>query len=318
MTRDQLVAGADPVSAAWIDLCDPSPAECAQIEADYGITLPSADALREIETSSRLRAVGDTLVMTAPLLTRDPAFPATEERWMIVPTGFILTPRVLVTIHYAPLAPLTSVAQAIGPTHSDSPAGLLLHVLEEVIDRAADQLEMVSEQISAISRRIFYGEIERQGLQRETALLRRAIMRLGRAYDRSARVRFMFLSIGRMAGFLAQRGKDRLDAGLEARLHTIINDITSLDEFEASLSARIQFLQDAATSLVNIEQNDVVKVLTVASVAGIPPVLVVGIYGMNFQHMPELSWQMGYPMALALCLITTLVPFVWFKWRKWL
>ena len=128
----------------------------------------------------------------------------------------------------------------------------------------------------------------------------------------------MFLSIGRMASFVADRCQDHLDDDLAVRLQSLIHDIASLDEFEMSLSSRTQFLQDAANSLISIEQNDVVKVLTVASVAGIPPVLVVGIYGMNFHNMPELSWAWGYPMALGLCLVTTLIPYLWFKWRKWL
>jgi magnesium transporter len=127
----------------------------------------------------------------------------------------------------------------------------------------------------------------------------------------------MILNIGRMAAFVAERNKGQMDQALAGRFQSVVHDIASLEEYENSLSARIQFMLDAATSLVNIEQNDVTKVLTVASVVGIPPVLVAGIYGMNFHAMPELSWAWGYPYALGLCAITTLVPYLWFKWRKW-
>jgi magnesium transporter len=96
------------------------------------------------------------------------------------------------------------------------------------------------------------------------------------------------------------------------------HDIASLDEFEVSLSGRIQLIQDAATGLISIEQNDVVKLLTVASVVGIPPVLIVGIYGMNFKNMPELGWSWGYPYALGLCVLSAVVPYLWFKWRDWI
>ncbi|MDB5725936.1 MAG: magnesium transporter, partial [Novosphingobium sp.] len=82
---------------------------------------------------------------------------------------------------------------------------------------------------------------------------------------------------------------------------------------ETSLSGRVQLLQDAATGFISIAQNDVVKVLTVVSVVGVPPVLVVGIYGMNFKYMPELSWRLGYPYALALCVASIIVPLAWFK-----
>jgi magnesium transporter len=96
------------------------------------------------------------------------------------------------------------------------------------------------------------------------------------------------------------------------------HDIASLDEFEVSLSGRIQLIQDAATGLISIEQNDVVKLLTVASVVGIPYVLIVGIYGMNFKNMPELGWSWGYPYALGLCVLSAVVPYLWFKWRDWI
>lgn len=80
----------------------------------------------------------------------------------------------------------------------------------------------------------------------------------------------------------------------------------------------MQLLLDAATGFISIEQNEVVKVLTVVSVAGVPPVLIAGVYGMNFQHMPELAWRWGYPYAIAAMVASTVLPVLWFKWRDWL
>ncbi|WJT00653.1 magnesium transporter CorA family protein [Novosphingobium humi] len=301
------------IGGVWIDLCEPDEAECREIEELYGIRVPTLEALQEIENSSRLRIHDGVLNMSAPLMT-----PSEGERWVMAPAGFILTRDVLVTTHFAHIKAFDSVAQALKTRAEPTPAGVLVRVLEELVDRAADQLEHVSEMIASVSRTIFYTDLDARGVSRETAILRHSIIKLGRAYDRASRVRYMFLSIGRMASFVADRCKDHLDEGLSVRLQSVIHDIGSLDEFEMSLSARTQFLQDAANSLISIEQNDVVKVLTVASVVGIPPVLVVGIYGMNFHNMPELSWAWGYPMALGLCLVTTLIPYLWFKWRKWL
>ena len=99
---------------------------------------------------------------------------------------------------------------------------------------------------------------------------------------------------------------------------SVSSDIASLGQFSEGLVSRVQLLQDAATGIINIDQNDVMKVLTIASVVGIPPVLVVGIYGMNFKNMPELDWPWGYQYALALILITALVPLIWFKWKDWI
>jgi magnesium transporter len=95
-------------------------------------------------------------------------------------------------------------------------------------------------------------------------------------------------------------------------------DIASLEQFEENLLSRVQLLQDAANAFISIEQNDVVKVLTIASVVGIPPVLVVGVYGMNFKIIPELSWTYGYPYCLALIVVTTLIPLIWFKVKGWM
>ena len=97
-----------------------------------------------------------------------------------------------------------------------------------------------------------------------------------------------------------------------------MRDIRSLVQFSEGLVSRVQLLQDAATGIINIDQNDVMKVLTIASVVGIPPVLVVGIYGMNFKNMPELSWTYGYEYGLALVVITALLPLLWFKWKDWI
>jgi magnesium transporter len=128
----------------------------------------------------------------------------------------------------------------------------------------------------------------------------------------------MFLTVGRMVPFVANRCTPKMTPEMNDRFAAIAHDIASLDEFESSLSDRIQLVQDAATGLISIEQNDVVKVLTVASVVGVPPVLVVGVYGMNFKYMPELHWPLGYPFALVLCVLSAIIPYIWFKWRNWL
>jgi magnesium transporter len=121
-----------------------------------------------------------------------------------------------------------------------------------------------------------------------------------------------------MAKFTLDRAHDWIGKDIVSRLQSVSSDIASLVQFAEGLVSRVQLLQDAATGIINIDQNDVMKVLTIASVVGIPPVLVVGIYGMNFKNMPELNWDWGYPYALALVLITALLPLLWFKWKDWI
>lgn len=101
------------------------------------------------------------------------------------------------------------------------------------------------------------------------------------------------------------------------RLRTIQDDLSSLTEYEAYLSDKVQFLLDAVLGFINTKQNDIFQVLTVISIVGIPPTLVASIYGMNFKSMPELNWEWGYPYALVLIVLSAILPIIWFRWRKW-
>jgi magnesium transporter len=305
--------GQDERNAKWLDLLSPDEGERNMVRERYGIHIPDLDALREIETSSRLRVDGHILYMSAPLIAG-----VDTGHWQLAPTGFIFTPEVLVTVRYAELATFASVADELRHAPQLTSASALAALLEDIVDRAADHLEHASEIVSQASQSLFFEETTRQGLRRETRKIREIIRNMGQASDRASRARYAFLSIGRMVSFVLDRCTPKLDQAMQDRLESLRHDINSLDEFETSLGGRIQLQQDAATAFISIEQNDVVKVLTVASVVGIPPVLVVGIYGMNFHVMPELSWRLGYPFALVLCLVSTIIPYLWFKWRDWI
>lgn len=299
--------------ARWIDLIDPTESELAQVRDQFGLSVPTKEDLEEIEASSRLNASGDVLTMSAPLISG-----TTTDRWQMAPVGFVLSPRVLVTVGFAKLEAFDTVGHEMGAKSGFEPSEAFTRLLEEVIDRAADQLERASPTISEVSTSIFFDAPDRQRLSRDTANLREIMRKIGRVSDHVARTRYAFLSIGRMADFVLDRCLGKFDEGVHERLEGVRRDIASLDEFESSVSNRIQFLQDSAVGFISIEQNDVVKVLTVVSVVGVPPVLVVGIYGMNFKFMPELNWHYGYPYALALCVASAILPLIWFKWRDWI
>ena len=249
--------GASPPT--WVDLVAPTAEEVRQIQDRYGVKLPDLDALREIETTSRLRADGETLYMSAPMIVGTAPRPCE-----IAPTGFILLPETLVTVRYAELEIFDAVATELANEGATEPGLVFVRLLEETVDRAADHLEHAAEIVSTASQAIFAEDVGKRGLSHETKSLRHAILTIGRASERSARVRYMFLSVGRMVNFVLDRCVPKLSDDLTERLQAIGHDISSLDEFELSLSGRIQLLQDAATGLISIAQNDVVKVLTVA------------------------------------------------------
>jgi magnesium transporter len=308
--------GAALDGARWIDLLDPDEGEVALVTRRFGLAVPDRAALAEIEASSRLRSDGATLTMSAPLLTRQDEMP------VMAPTGFILSADRLVTIRFADLGAFDAVHAALAQDRAPPSASeIMIRLLEEIVDRAADRLERVAEVMAQASHEIFSDPEKlrkRHKVGRETRRLRDLMIRIGRSNEEMVKVRHSFLAIGRIAGFMLDRCEPRITDGLRERLQMVRRDIDSLDEFEDSLVGRVSMLLDAANAFISIEQNDVVKVLTVVSVAGVPPVLIAGVYGMNFKYMPELDWRAGYPFALALMVLTTLIPIAWFKWRDWL
>ncbi|USI71683.1 magnesium transporter CorA family protein [Sphingomonas morindae] len=299
-------------AACWIDLREPSADEVARVSARLGMALPTRESLAEIEASSRLRADAAGLTMSAPLIGR------LGEAVVLVPAGFVLREDVLVTIRFAEIRAFDSVHEALERDHLSGPQEVMIRLLEEIVDRAADRLERVAETLAEASGEIFSEPARGHRLGHETRRLRRLMVKIGRSNEELVRVRHSFLAIARMASFLLDRCEPRLAAGLRDRLKTVAHDVSSLDEFESSLVGRTSMLLDAAVGFISIEQNDVVKLLTVVSTAGVPPVLIAGIYGMNFKVMPELNWTMGYPFALALMVASTVLPVLWFKWRDWL
>jgi magnesium transporter len=311
---DRAGAGDDAAAltaAHWVDLVDPTPEEITRVEQAFNISSPSRERLIEIEASSRLRAHGGTLYLSAPLISGE------GDKSELAPTGFILNGNWLITIRFAQLGAFDTVRKSIARDDCTAPQ-ILTFILEEIVDRAADFLERAAERVTEASMTIFVDEETKEKLGVATRRLRAAMVRIGRISERMTKVRHSFVTLGRIAVFVADRCEPRLDGGLRERLTAVRDDINSLDEFETSLANRIQFLLDAAAGFISIAQNDVVKVLTVVSVAGVPPVLIVGVYGMNFHYMPELSWPWGYPLALALVVLSTIIPVLWFKWRDWL
>jgi magnesium transporter len=148
--------------------------------------------------------------------------------------------------------------------------------------------------------------------------LRAALRKLGRMSDGISHLRDTLLGIGRIGAFVHETAQETELPGLLGRLDAIRGDIGSLNDYQAHLSSKIQFLLDATLGFISIQQNDIVKALTIVSVVGVPPVLIAGIYGMNFQRMPEITWPFGYPFALALIVASGLLPLGWFKWRGWM
>ncbi len=305
-----------PDDAVWIDLFQPSQAEEAMVEALLGIDVPTADDMAEIETSSRLYIDNGSLVMTATLatgiITEDPR---------IVPVSFVLGKSHLVTVRYEEIRSFDRYAAQLEkmPGPCAEPGTALMGLIDAIVDRLADGLEHVGREVDQISRAAFRRAdlTERGRQQRRTNLALQALLtRLGAAQDGLSKARESVVSLSRALTFLQAALPKQ--AGLAVAIKTQQRDLASLADQASFVGNNLNFLLDATLGLISMEQNAILKIVSVASLVFLPPTLVAGVYGMNFQHMPELEWLWGYPMAVGLMLAAAILPYAVFRWRGWL
>jgi magnesium transporter len=309
-------------AAVWIDLLAPTAEESAAIRQATGLRVPTEDQISEIESTSRLAFEGGAYYVSAPLVAVDP-----EGDHLLTPIGFVYSSRVLLTVRFAALPSIDAAHAQAGAQPPKNAEEALLRIFELVVDRAADGLERAGAECDDLSRAAFRGGRPRaqataktatQGTAKAANKLAAALRRIGGVADRVSRLRDELLGLGRIGAYIMESGLEGAPAVSATRLKAIRADVASLTDYEAHLAGKVQFLLDATLGFINIEQNEIVKTLTIASVVGIPPVLVAGIYGMNFRVMPELRWSLGYPLALALIVVSGLLPLWWFKRRGWM
>ena len=298
----------------WVDFLEPTEAEIAQVNLTWDLKVPSRAQLEEIETSSRLRTEGAALYLSMPFSiwpTADGTAPG--------PVGFVFSSRVLVTVRFVELKAFARVAARMeSATGVSSSKAVFAALIEEMADAAADTLEMLAADLVAVSRDTFRRRGPQQRhVKRLTRLLRETLVTLGSTGETLSQIRESLLGLERIIDFTSEAAREWLDKDTQMRLKTVRQDLSSLTDFEEHLFTKMHFLLDAVLGFVNTEQNDIFKVLTIASVVGIPPTLIASMYGMNFHNMPELTWQWGYGYGLTLIALSTIIPIVWFKRRGW-
>jgi len=300
--------------AVWIDLLNPTDDERRQVEQATGLRLPTQGEIEEIESSSRVFREGATTYLSTPVLeSMDSANGA------VTTVGFVLSPSQLVTLRFAHVAAFDDVAVAFTRAAPPSARDAFLRILESVVEQTADALEHASAELEQISHAAFRSErARRRKLAKTGEALRAALRKVGQMGDGISHIRNTLLGLARIATFAHDDGNHGASAADQARMAAIRGDIASLNDYQENLSGKVQFLLDATLGFITIEQNEIFKALTVASVVGVPPVLIAGIYGMNFRHMPELGWTLGYPFAIVLIVASGLIPLAWFKWRGWI
>ena len=291
----------------WVDLTDPSDEERDWVRSIYGVTLPDEDDVKDIEASARYyEADNSDLHLRSDFLLEED-----EGESRVVTVAFILAKGMLFSMHSddLPVFRLVRMRARSRPGSIGDFKDVLLDLYATDVEYSADALEGIYQNLEEVSRSVLQKEFS-------DADAAESLSAMAREEDLNGRIRRNMMDTRRAVSFLMRGRLLNSDQFDDAR--QILRDIESLDGHTAFLFEKINFLMDATVGFININQNKIIKIFSVASVAFLPPTLIASIYGMNFRILPELDWTLGYPFALALMVASAITPFWYFRRRGWL
>ena len=296
--------------ALWIDLFAPTKEEQAFVEDSLQIKIPSQSEMREIELSSRLYRKKNNYFMTTLMVDKtDPNDPVLDS------VTFILTEDRLLTVHYIHPQSFEWIYTHLGKLEGVSlnAVDIFLDLLESMFDELTDTLESISHRLETYSKSIF--RPAKKAKKPDYLGLMKVIGGLG---DLNSKVSESLVTLTRLVVFYSKAMDDQIAEERQKRLLSLKTDLNSLSDHINFFSNKIIFLLDATLGFVNIDQNHIIKLVSVAAVVFMPPTLVMSFYGMNFHFIPELEWKYGYLYAVALGLLSSWLPYKYFKFRKWI
>ena len=313
LARFELRSGAAiPGEAIWLDLLEPTPNEERQVESFLSIDVPTRDEMREIESSNRLYEEDGALYMTATVVTKlDSDLPESTQ------ITFILSAAKLVTNRYVdPLPFRRFIAYAERhPNSCNSPPAVLAGLIESVINRVADVIERVATDLDAESVEVFSASRKKRGAMRD---FRKILEQLGQNGELVSKARESLVSLGRLLTFVQQSTAVPMSDDVRGRFRTLSRDVLAMSDHASFLGTKVSFILDATLGLINIDQNNILKIFSVVTVFLLPPSVIGAVFGMNFSKMPWLHDDWGFPVAMGLMLVSAIVPFLLFKRKGWL
>jgi len=302
--------------AVWIDLLAPTPEEERQVQDALGLEVPTREEMQEIESSSRLYKEDDVLFLTAPFL-----YGVEGGEMGSTAITFVLGNSNMITVRYATPKAFAAFSVRCQRTPNlllATPDGVMLHLFEQIVDRLADILERIAADMDRASQAAFRTARTDAKVTRKDADLKNALLTLGQVGEVTTRATETLLGLSRILTFLTAEKAVAVRRENQSLVKSLVRDVRSLVEHANFLNNKAQFLLDAVLGIINVEQTQIIKTFTVASVALMPPTLIASIYGMNFEFMPELKWQLGYPFALVLMFVSAVLPILYFKRKGWL
>ncbi|MGA9342124.1 MAG: CorA family divalent cation transporter [Rhodanobacteraceae bacterium] len=295
-----------PSDPVWYDLEDPSSDEIQQVESATKLKVPCREQINALGLSNHNR-IGQTNLHLHMAL-----YPDGDESPGCSPLGLVISPATLLTVRYAKSMALDRAMKNVHGEPSVCGADAFATLLESLTDDIAEQMQHIATDMTKLSTRVFVEE------RLDARALRRLILEVGHLERRLTRYRTSQLGMARMLDFVEHRVPEWISAATNLRLKIAGNDLRALDKFDEQLTDKLQFLLDAILGFITTDQNGVMKVLTIASVVTVPPLILAAIWGMNFKHMPDLIPVWAYPAALLAIAISIVVPLLWFRKLGWL
>ncbi|MCD8140685.1 MAG: hypothetical protein LUE17_13065 [Planctomycetaceae bacterium] len=302
-----------PPEAVWVDILSPTDRELDQLDALMGFEVPNRHDMAEIELSSRLYREDDgTLVMVANLLPKEGADIATPR-----PAAFILRRDLLLTIRYAEFYSFDRVAHRLPPTSGkQTPVALFCRLLEEAVADRADNIELSMRTMETLTSWLFAETAT--GGESETPELEAALRQIGTMGRAVSNIRESITSLQRVANFASTYMPAEWLGEQRIVLNSVKTDLIALTDEAAFFMNKLQFNLDATLGMINVDESKIIRFLSVVTLLLSPPTLIAGIYGMNFDIMPELHWPFGYLFSIGL-MLTTATTSIWYLRRKrWL
>ena len=308
-----------PPHAVWIDLVHPDEHERLFVSTALGIDLPDRVEMMEIEASSRLYEEGSTTYLTTNILVGFDTPDSALDAILIA-----VTPETLITMRYCEPRALSLFTERLKnqAAHFSTREEVLVGLLDAILDRVADILEILGKRTDILSRRIFrpasLTTATGKKPDKKEKQLNEILLGVGLTGDMTHKIRDSLNGIARIITFLGSTQTLQWSAGPLARYHALERDAHSLNEHAQFMVNETTFLLDATLGQINIEQNGIIKIFSVVSVVFMPPTLFASIWGMNFHNIPELSLDWGYYMALCVMVVSAILPLAYFKHRGWL
>ncbi len=294
------------VKPVWVDLDAPTAEEKGWIAQHFGVTIPDDAVDDDLEESARFYEEDNgELHIRSDFLIDDDETPRN------VRVAFILFNGVLFSVHgeELPVFRLLRLRARRIPALIEDAKDVLLKLYDADAEYSADALEGIYDALEKVSQRVLKQEVNDE-------MAAEALSAIAKEEDLNGRIRRNVMDTRRAVSFMMRSRMLNAEQFEEAR--QILRDIDSLDSHSTFLFDKINFLMNATVGFININQNKIIKLFSVASVGLLPPTLIASIYGMNFKSMPELDWALGYPYALGLMALSVAAPFVYFRRKGWL